>query len=93
MNEKTIPFRLTLKFYKIAFGITFSDGTQTRVSKDTERTKIKGSKMKIVVRPMLISLNLNSNPIIEGNPTRVVTQAITTIRPLIFAKRVPIFMR
>lgn len=30
MNGKNISLRLTLKFYKIAFGITFSDGTQTR---------------------------------------------------------------
>lgn len=79
---------------KLLLGSRFSDGTQTRSSKDTERTKIKGSKMKIVdqsFRPMLISLNLNLNPIIEGNPMRVITRAITTISWLIFVYRWNVF--
>lgn len=47
-ERKNISLRLTLKFYKIAFGIAFSDGTQTRASE--EHSKIGGPKMKSVER-------------------------------------------
>lgn len=62
--------------------------TNTRVQRNGtyENKRFENENRGSKFRPMLISLNWNLNPIIEGNPRRVITQAITTIRlPILFS--------